>query len=130
MGDPSEAMRARLREDLRAAMKARDAVTTSVLRGLIATIDNAQAVAAPAASPTPVGGSQWVAGSSAFGTGEVARRTLDAGEVDALLQGEAAKRLSLAAEMDGYGRAEDAARARAEAAIAQRYVGDADNGSD
>ena len=120
--DPSETMRARLRDDLRTAMKSRDTVETSVLRRLIAAIDNAQAVAAPPGPATPGGGSQWVAGSAAFGAGDVPRRQLGAADVDALLRREMERHLSLADEMDGYGRRDDAARARAEADIASRYV--------
>ena len=120
--DPSEVMRARLREDLRAAMKRRDAMETSVLRGLIAAIDNAQAVAAPTRPATPGGGSQWVAGASAFGSAEAPRQVLGVAELEALLRGEAERLSSFARELDGYGRRDEAARARAEADIAKRYV--------
>ena len=48
-------MRARLRQDLTAAMKARDAVAVTALRSAIAAIDNAEAVEVPGEPTAPVG---------------------------------------------------------------------------
>jgi uncharacterized protein len=47
----AEALRAVLRRDLTAALKARQPDAVAALRGAIGAIDNAQAVAAPASSP-------------------------------------------------------------------------------
>ena len=123
MSDPAENLRARLRDDLRAAMKARNAVATSVLRSLIAAIDNAQSVEVAKAPSAPVADSEWVAGASSFGAADVPRRLLSAAELDALMCDEAEKLRAAAAEMARLGRHEAADRARAEAEIAQRYGG-------
>ena len=121
----AESLRARLREDLKAAMKARDTVETQVLRGLLAAIDNAEAV--PLA-PEPGGtarlsksGSPWVATGATFGSAEVARRALDADELKALLQSEIDQRAAAAIEMERGGKPEHAERARAEIRIVERY---------
>ena len=53
MPDAAEAMRQKLQTDLRAAIKGRQALDVSVLRGLIAAIDNAGAVPLTAKSEPP-----------------------------------------------------------------------------
>jgi len=114
--DAASAMRARLRADLQIAMQARDAAETSVLRALIAAIDNAQAVAVDLSGPA--------SSTRAFGdgSGETARRALDTPALQALLRQEADARRAAAEVMAGHKRDEDAARLRAEAAIVMRYV--------
>lgn len=122
--DPAEAMQTRLRADLRVAMKARETLEISLLRGLIAAIDNAQSAgiqAGPAASATPAASSEWVAAGGAFGSGEVARKVLSEADLAALLAVEADTRELTAVEMDRVGRADLAAVARAEGAILARY---------
>ena len=113
--DAAKAMRARLRADLQAAMRRRDSLAASTLRGLIAALDNAQAVAldlsGPASPPRPFGD----------GTGEVPRRALSAADVTRALDAERAARLSAAAEMARLGRIADAERLNAEAALIVRY---------
>lgn len=125
--DAAGDLRARLRGDLREAMKTRDAVATSLLRRLIALIDNAEAVALTPAQAAPVnlagGASEWIATGAAFGAAEVPRKALTAGDLAALFRAEAATITATAAEMDRVGRSDAADVARAEAALLSRYVG-------
>lgn len=124
--DPAESMQTRLRADLRTAMKARASLEVSLLRGLIAAIDNAQSAgiaAGPAVASAPEAHSQYVAAGGAFGSGEVERRRLGESELAALLADEAAKREATAAEMTRIGRSDLAEAARAEAAVIARYRG-------
>lgn len=109
------ALKERLRADLRAAMQARAADRVRLLRALIAALDNAEAV--------PVEGMHdfSLPATSGEGAGEVARRELDTAAVEALLVAEADAREAAAGEYEHHGRAEEAARLRAEAALIRRY---------
>jgi hypothetical protein len=107
------ALKQRLRGDLKAAMQARAGDEVRVLRTLIAALDNAEAVA--------VEGVQAPFRKLGDPSGEVPRRELDYAEVDALLQAEAASRLSAADDYERHGRDDDAARLRGEAALVGRY---------
>ncbi len=90
-------LKAQIQSDLTAAMKARDAVTTSTLRMLRAAIGNAE-----------------VAGTEAIElTNE---QTLD------VLRAEAKKRAEAAKVYDDAGRAESAAKEQSELAIIERYL--------
>lgn len=115
-GSPAEAMKARLRGDLKAAMQANRALETGVLRGLIAALDNAEAV--------PVGDAHDRYAAKMFGDGsaETPRRDLNEADVQALLEREVATRLDAAQDVEGLGQDEWAAKLREEAAIAMRYV--------
>lgn len=128
--DPAQALQNRLRVDLREAMKARRSLEVSLLRGLIAAVDNAQSAgiaAGPTVSAAPAAQSQWVATGSAFGAGEVERKVLTDEDLAALLTAEAARRAQTASEMERVGQATLAADARAEAAMIGRYLGGAGN---
>jgi hypothetical protein len=105
-------LRDRLRTALPTAMKARDAATVSALRSALAAIENAAAVAAP----PPVDGPSAL-GLPAVGLGvtEVARRDVDDAEVERIVRAEVSERLDAADGYDKLGRAEQAARLRAEA---------------
>lgn len=124
--DAAGDLRARLRGDLRDAMKARDAVATGLLRRLIALIDNAEAVALTPAQAAAVdlsaGASEWVATGASFGAAEVPRKILTAADLTALFRAEAAKIAATAAEMDRVGRPAEAAAARLEAALLAGYL--------
>lgn len=124
--DAAGDLRARLRTDLRDAMKARDAVATGLLRRLIALIDNAEAVALTPAEATSVnlasGASEWVATGASFGAAEVPRKLLTAADLAVLFRTEAAEIAATAAAMDRVGRPDEAAVARAEAALLARYL--------
>lgn len=113
----SEAMKTRLRGDLRAAMKRGDKVETSLLRQLIAVLDNAEAVPAPEESASLV---RHVFGE---GTNEVERRQLGHDDIRALLQWEMDARRAASAECARLGAADRAAILAAEAAMVGRYIG-------
>jgi len=108
-------LKERLRGDLKIALKERQASTASVLRTLIAALDNAEAVTGD--------GIQDNTQPRAFGdpSGEVARLTLDGAAVDALLGHEIDTRLSAAADYEHHERTNDADRLRAEAELIGRY---------
>jgi uncharacterized protein YqeY len=91
------AMKARLEEDMRAAMKARDELVTSTLRMAIAAVRNAE-----------------VAGSAA--------RELSDDEVLSVLTKEAKKRREAATAFADAGRAEQASKERAEEEVLARYL--------
>jgi uncharacterized protein YqeY len=90
-------LKAKLENDMRSAMKARDEMLTSTLRMAIAAVRNAE-----------------VAGSSA--------RELSDDEVLAVLTKEAKKRREAAAAFADAGRAEQAGKERAEEQILERYL--------
>ena len=102
------ALKQRLRAELKTAMQARAADEAALLRALIATLDNAEAVPLPDAKSS--------APSRPFGdpAGEVARRDLDIAQVEALLAHEEAERLAAAADYERHGRPEEAERLRAQ----------------
>jgi uncharacterized protein len=90
-------LKARLRTDLNTALKARDEVTTATLRMALTAITNEE-----------------VSGTQA--------RELSDDEVLRVLAREAKKRREAAEAFDGAGRAELAARERAEGDVLQRYL--------
>lgn len=107
------AFKDRLRADLKAAMQARATGEVSVLRTLIAALDNAEAV--PSASDKHV--------PRAFGEpgGEVARLDLDDATIATVLANEADTRLAAAENYDRHGQDAEAQRLREEAALIARY---------
>jgi hypothetical protein len=106
--DPAEAMRKKLQTDLRAAIKGRQALDVSVLRGLIAAIDNAGAVPLAAKSESP--------------QHEVERRHLDAGEVQAVLRREYEAHQAAASEFARLGLSVESERANFATALVNRYL--------
>jgi uncharacterized protein YqeY len=119
--DPTEGMRSRMQADLRAAMKTREALETSVLRCLIAALDNAGAIRPePTTGAARFAGSEHVATGQAWGSAEATRRCLSAAQVDALIAREVATRREAAEELERCGRPHQAEEARAEMAIAAR----------
>jgi uncharacterized protein YqeY len=105
-------LKERLRTDLKAAMRERQAGKVAVIRTLIAAIDNAEAV--------PIDGlEERLRQREAIG--EVARRELDAAALDAVLAKESDTRLAAAEDYDRHGRNDDAARLRQEAELVARY---------
>jgi uncharacterized protein YqeY len=114
-------MRDRLREDLAAAMKARDRVAVTVLRTTLAAIDNAEAVDVSPTEP-PRADSPHVAGASAgVGSSDVARRMLSDADIRAIIRKEAAERCQAAAEYEKLGRVDIADALRREAAVLDTY---------
>jgi uncharacterized protein YqeY len=109
-----------LRRALIVAMKARDAVAVSALRSALAAIENATAVdagQAPSSTAGPIAG-----GVAGLGAGEVARRTLTPADTEALLHTEVDQRLTAATEYAALGRADEAERLRAEAAVLSAHL--------
>ena len=98
-----------MRSALKDAIKARDDVAVSALRSALASLDNAAAV--EAALPTVE--HAHIAGSA----GEAARAELTEAEVRDVLAREIEERRSAARAYDGLGRADTAARLRAEADV-------------
>ena len=96
-GGPTPAMKARLRADLTAAMKARDPLTTGTLRMALAAVTTAE-----------------VAGTTA--------KELTDQEVMAVLAKEVRKRAEAAEAFAGAGRTESAEKERAEAAVLNAYL--------
>lgn len=97
VGPGTDSLAVRLRADLAAAMKARDQVTTSTLRMVLAAVQVAS-----------------VAGSEAV--------ELDDPAIIAVLRSEAKKRAEAAEAFDGAGRADRAASERAELAVIEGYL--------
>lgn len=114
--DAAAAMKARIRLDLTAAMKARRAAETGVLRALLAALDNAEAV--------PVGQAHDRHVVRAFGdpSAETPRLLLNEADVRRLLQREAAEREDAAIELERLGELDDAQRLRREASLVERYL--------
>jgi uncharacterized protein YqeY len=97
MATDQVSIKGRLQADLTASMKARDEISTSTIRMLRAAITNAE-----------------VAGSEAV--------ELSDDQVIAVLQSEAKKRTEAAEVYEQAGRAESAAKERAELAVIERYL--------
>jgi uncharacterized protein len=104
-------LQTRIRNDLLAAMKQRDTVTTKTLRSLLDALDNACAVPLTA-EHVPVYG----------GLAEVPRKVVTESEYQAILRSEAAARHAAAIEFEQLGRSEAAARLRDELDIVMRYA--------
>jgi uncharacterized protein YqeY len=105
-------LKERLRADLKAAMRERKSGEMSVIRTLIAAIDNAEAV--------PIDG---LAERLRLreDIGEVARADLDSGALERILSHEIETRLSAEQDYQDHGRAGDAAQLRSEATFVSRY---------
>lgn len=116
MGDASTSTKDLLRKDLRVALRAREALTVSTLRSLIAAIDNAQAV------PVADAHQRYIVRPFSDGSAEATRRALSETDVRRILEEELAVRARSATECECHGRLEAASRLRAEAAIVARYA--------
>lgn len=117
MDDGTQTVRDRLRASLPAAMKARDSVAVAALRSALAAIDNAEAVDA-ARAPQPGTGPARLAGTvSGLHSTEVARRSLSAAEMDALIQAEVTERHAVARDYERAGHHTHAERLRREATV-------------
>ena len=121
--DDPVALRAALRRDLASAMKAREPEAVAALRTAIAAIDNAEAVAIPAAGERQAAASPHVAGARAgVGATEAARRKLNGGDIRAILDDQVA---GYRHEADGYealGQADAARRLRNQARLLAAYL--------
>ncbi|MBK1866781.1 GatB/YqeY domain-containing protein [Taklimakanibacter albus] len=114
--DAAEAMKTRLRADLRAAMKDRRSGEADVLRSLVSAIDNAEA--------PPTQKEEIMSSLHRFrsGSAEVERLLLDGAQVRQVLLAEIQERELAAAEFDRLEKTVRAAALRAEVAIVRRYL--------
>lgn len=96
----------RLRVDLRDALRIRDAERVSLLRTLLAAIDNAEAVDTR----------------DSLGTSEVPRKNLSDADVANVVRNESIDMRAAAAEFEQQGNLGEAQRLRARAAIADAYA--------
>ena len=115
MPTSAEVLKARIRADLTSAMKARDSAQASLLRVLLAALDNAEAV--------PIGSAHERYQERAFGdpSAEVPRLVLTMEDVKALVTKEQAEREAAAADFERLDRPDDAARLSQEALWVGRY---------
>jgi uncharacterized protein len=103
-----ERVRARIAEDLRAAMKARNVPRVAALRSLAAALDNATAVPMPLrARPNE--------------NSEVPRRSLSPEDVRAVLMREITERREAAFTLREHARLEEAHAVEAEIAVLEQY---------
>jgi hypothetical protein len=117
---PADLLRARLRADLREAMKAQRRDEMAALRTLIAAIDNAESVEDP--SPPPQPSSEHVAGAvPGHGAADAARRSLSERDLQRVIEAELWERDAQAEKFTLLGRADDASRLRIEADVIARY---------
>lgn len=121
-GDAMTVLRARLRTDLTAAMKARSAVEVSAIRSLLAALDDAEAVAPPATRAVSELAGEYVAGAAVgVGSTEVPRKQLSADEVALVVAGQVEERRAAASTFDAVDQPDAAARLRDEALVVERY---------
>jgi len=104
-------LRRRLAEDLRVAMKQRDAAATSAIRCLLARLDNASAVQ-QTRDHVPVFGE----------SGDVPRRFLSLREAQVLLTEEADLRRQAAQQYAQLDKVADSRRVRSEYEVMTRYI--------
>lgn len=110
----AEALRHKVRADLRAAMKARRSEEVKVLRALVSAIDQAEA--------PPVATGPYEVHDFKSGSAEAARLDLDAAALNAVIEREFAEREQAAAEFARLGLVERADEMRAEAGVIARYL--------
>jgi hypothetical protein len=107
-GDSQPGIRARLRQALTEALKARDAGTVSALRSALSAIGNAEAVDPGDQGPgrPAAGGNAHFAGAVAgLGAAEAERRHLTEADVAAIVRAEAAEREAAASQYELSGHA-------------------------
>lgn len=117
-------MRTSLRQDLKAALRARDRDAISALRSAIADIENAEAVditdatgraGASTSDPPPAGPAV---------AAEADRRVLSEADEVAIVREAVAERRSAAAEYEQLGHADQATRLHTEAGLLARHLPD------
>lgn len=116
-----DALRARLKSDLVAAMKARETDRVATLRTALAAIDNAEAITPSGAASEAT--SAHVAGSTVgVGATESDRRTLTLDDVHGILRAQIDEHLADAGLYDRHGRPDEAERLREAAATLSAYL--------
>jgi uncharacterized protein YqeY len=109
--DAASLMRARIKADLRDAMKSRRTVTVATLRSLLAAIDNAEAVDGTAVVNPVIGRSN-----------DVPRRELSEAEVRQLVQREADEYAGAVATYERLGLAEELEKVRLKLEVTRQYL--------
>lgn len=109
-------MKARLRADLRVALKDRDAFAANVIRALVAAIDNAEA------PPMHEGQPASIQHHFQSGSAETERLLLSESDVRRVLLAEIHEREHAAAELERLDMRERAEALRAEVLLAKRYL--------
>lgn len=114
--DPGHDMKARMRADLRAAMKEGRMAEAKLIRALVAALDNAEA--------PPIETDSKATDQHRFrdGSAEVERLHLSTARVREVLVKEIKEREDAAAEMHRLDRPDRADALRAEASLARRYI--------
>jgi uncharacterized protein YqeY len=112
-------LRQRLRDALVAAMRERDRVAVTALRGALAAIDNAEAV-----DTSAVASGSLAIESSPVGVGaaEVERRVLSDEDIVQIVRSEVADREAAAIDYDRAGRSERAQVLRAEVQVLSSHL--------
>lgn len=115
-------LRARLRSDLKTAMKERSGVDVAAIRSLLAALDDAQAVPAPAHVPASSLAGEHLAGAAVgVGSTEVARLELSEAEIALVVDGQIEERRAAATTFDAVDQPDAADRLRAEARVIEGY---------
>lgn len=114
-GGTGSDIRGRLRDALRAALRARDTVAASALRSALAAIANAEAVPLSEAAATPTSSPHFAGAAAGLGAGEARRLNLSDEELAQIVQAEIDERLAAAADYERSGHADRADRLRGEA---------------
>ncbi|MBB1093329.1 hypothetical protein HUU61_18810 [Rhodopseudomonas palustris] len=116
MSDTANAMKTRMRADLRAAMKDGRTSEAKLIRTLVAAIDNAEA--------PPLSDGERATDQHRFhdGSAEVERLSLNPAQVRAVLVAEMQERERAAAEMNRVNRLDRADALHAETLLVRRYI--------
>lgn len=121
MSEQPEQLRALIRRDLIAALKAKEAIATAAIRSLLAAIDNAEVPPAEHLAQTTAG--EHIAGSAVgLGAAEVERHQLTDAELHAVIKAEIQERADAATEYEQLGRDDHAGRLRSEAEVLHQYL--------
>jgi uncharacterized protein len=115
-------MRASLRDDLKAALKARDRVAVTALRSALSAIDNAEAVPADHLLDSTAGNEHVAGAAIGLGAAEAERRHLTEADLRSIVENEVRERSVAAEEYERLGRDDQAERLRAEAEVLSRYL--------
>lgn len=119
---PRVELRTRLRTGLREAMRARDAATVAVLRSVLGTIDNAEAVTVTDRPKASAHGEYVANAAIGVGATEAERRELGEADVVAILRHEVDERRRAAQEYVAAGQPAAAESLEAEAAVLAGYL--------
>ena len=116
-------LQSKLRQDLTVALRSGDRESARVLRTVISAIANAEAQPDLDTTPMSLRSNGVIAGAvEGLAASEVARRTLDSRDEQAIVESERDERLSAADELASHGALDAATVLRAEAALLKRYL--------